>query len=116
MKSACCRRNDAVTVAKLNEGINGNKETGLVFDAEIARRAPPKKSSSNQRGLPVRGFHFVCRRDRGVVYNPDGTFWSGSWVVAKQQVERGVNRHIASHCAHIICTAQTRILYGSTNW
>jgi hypothetical protein len=38
----------------------------------------------------VHGYHFVCSKDRGVIDNPDGTFWSGSWVVAEEQVKRSL--------------------------
>jgi hypothetical protein len=52
-----------------------NNELLVLCDNEIARRSPPKKPASqlDRKGQPVRGFHFVCKRDRGVVHNPDGT-------------------------------------------
>jgi hypothetical protein len=55
--------------------------------AEIARRSPKKPNTTRQRkpdaekGDEVTGFHFVCEDDAGVTINPDGTFWTGSWVV-----------------------------------
>jgi hypothetical protein len=61
----------------------------------------PKKSSfkSNNSGRAVRGFHFVCRAGKGVVYNDDGTFRSGSWVVAKEHAQRAerITAYVALH-------------------
>jgi len=78
-----------------------NNELLLLCDDEIARRSPSKKPASqlDRKGQPVRGFHFVCKRDRGVVHNPDGTCWSGSWVVAKEHAERAErnNAYLALH-------------------
>jgi len=78
-----------------------NIELLVLCDNEIARRLPPKGPASqlDRKGQPVRGFHFVCKRDRGVVHNPDGTLWSGSWVVAKEHAERAErnNAYLALH-------------------
>jgi len=37
----------------------------------------------------VVGFHFVCPDERGVTRNPDGTIWTGTWVVDSNHAERG---------------------------
>ncbi|MGX4773892.1 hypothetical protein ACWAUC_29295 [Bradyrhizobium guangdongense] len=69
-------------------------------DAEIARRKPLKKTSAiGKNGRAVKGYHLVCRSENGVVHNDDGTFRSGSWVIAKNQVERSeaINAYVALH-------------------
>ena len=73
-------------------------------DAELTRRAPaPKQRNANpqQRNSIeyVAEYHFVCERDRGVVFEPDGTFWTGSWVVASYEVSRSIKHgaHVALH-------------------
>ena len=54
-------------------------------DAALAKRpgikAVPKEPKVVKNGRYVTGFHFVCDADKGVTMNPDGTFWSGVWVV-----------------------------------
>jgi hypothetical protein len=53
-------------------------------DAELAKRpikAASKEHKAANNGRYVTGFHFVCDADKGVTMNPDGTFWSGVWVV-----------------------------------
>jgi hypothetical protein len=95
------KTSDELNNVRQNAIARGNEGTVLLCDAEIARRKPPKKpsSGSHMNARPVRGFHFVCRAEKGVVYNGDGTFWSGSWVVAKQQAERSekINAYVALH-------------------
>src|SRR4051794_18083508 len=66
-----------------------NNELVALCDAEIARQKPPKKISSAP-DKPIKGIHLVCQSERGVVRNSDGTFWSGTWVVAKEHAEAGV--------------------------
>jgi hypothetical protein len=60
-------------------------------NAELISRAPmkasAKSSSKNSMDEVVTGFHFVCTNNRGVVDNGDGSFWSGSWVVAENRVQ-----------------------------
>jgi hypothetical protein len=75
-------------------------------DAEIARRVRKPTEASRAcrrsgRGRFVIGFHFVCGRDNGVTINPDGTFWTGTWVVDKRHAELApaVNAYLALHAA-----------------
>jgi hypothetical protein len=44
-------------------------------------RAPKSTSLKSETGEIVEEYHFVCRNDRGVTMNSDGTFWTASWVV-----------------------------------
>jgi hypothetical protein len=49
--------------------------------------SPPAKAES---GDIVTEYHFVCRNDRGVAFNPDGTFWSTSWIVAEDVIKKSL--------------------------
>ena len=73
-------------------------------DAELAIRIPPRRAA--QKDAPklrftdyVAGYHFVCARDRGVQLESDGTFWTGSWIVSNQEVEKNL-RYGASVALH----------------
>jgi len=48
-----------------------------------------------------RGFHFVCPNELDVTKNPDGTFWTGIWVVAETRAEAAVDdgAYVALHVA-----------------
>jgi hypothetical protein len=62
----------------------GASTVTALCDAELAKRptkAAPKQREVGNSGRYVTGFHFVCDADKGVTMNPDGTFWSGVWVV-----------------------------------
>jgi hypothetical protein len=82
-----------------------NLEVVALCEADIARRSPekPRSKRSNrspeQVGQNVKGFHFVCEDDAGVTFNPDGTYWTGSWVVDARHAERGVEigAYVALH-------------------
>jgi hypothetical protein len=50
----------------------------------------PKSSMKTEKGDVVTEYHFVCRNDRGVTFNSDGTFWSASWVAAEDVVEKSI--------------------------
>ena len=41
----------------------------------------------------------MCRAERGVIHIDDGSFWTGSWVVAKEHAERSerLNAYVALH-------------------
>jgi hypothetical protein len=64
--------------------------------SEIASRkkvTPSRHSISPAKaesGDIVTEYHFVCRNDRGVTFNPDGTFWSTSWVVADDVIKKSL--------------------------
>ncbi|MGY4465895.1 hypothetical protein ACVWWK_001577 [Bradyrhizobium sp. LB9.1b] len=79
----------------------GNAELLLLCEAELARRKSSKNVAVVRSSIasPVKGYHLVCRREHGVVFNEDGSFWSGSWVIAKSQVERSerVGAYVALH-------------------
>ena len=73
----------------------GNAEIVALCDAELARRSPPKKlvKKASRRGSdrgPVLGYHLKCKREQGVIQNPDGTFWTGTWAIAESQAERSL--------------------------
>ena len=79
-------------------------------DAELARRAPKRPrivrirdQESDHCGLVVVGFHFVCADEQGVTHNPDGSLWTGTWVVAKEHAERApkIESYVALHSAKI---------------
>lgn len=61
----------------------------------VAAARAPKKSVTDV----VVGYHFVCQYDRGVETNGDGTFWSGSWVVAEDNVKNSLKHgaYLALH-------------------
>src|SRR4051794_8589632 len=60
------------------------------------RKRKPRQPAPTQ-GRVVVGFHFVCDRERGVTLNPDGTFWTGTWVVDQVHARKGakVNAYVA---------------------
>jgi hypothetical protein len=64
-------------------------------DAELSTRVRPqravrKRSPQTSETDVVTGYHFVCQNDRGVEANSDGTFWSGSWIVAERNVRESL--------------------------
>jgi hypothetical protein len=75
---------------------NGASDLVDMCALEIASR---KKSQSRVSGSSARvetgdivtEYHFVCRNDRGVTFNADGTFWSTSWVVAEDVIKRSLS-------------------------
>jgi hypothetical protein len=82
----------------------GAVEVVALCDAELAKR--PTKAARRQRkaakggsGRYVVGFHFGARADKGVTVCPDGTFWSGIWIVARDHAERApkVGAYLALH-------------------
>jgi hypothetical protein len=75
----------------------GEQEVTTLCDAELAVRAPAKTKEpkaavrgSRKKGQSVTEFHFICPRGHGVSRNPDGTFWSGVWVVDQVHAVRAV--------------------------
>jgi hypothetical protein len=73
-------------------------------DAELATRVRPQRVTRRQSTQisetdVVTGYHFVCQANRGVEANEDGTFWSGSWIVAEQNVRKSLKygAYIALH-------------------
>ena len=55
------------------------------------RKARNKHSQSDRSDHDVvTGYHFVCTDDRGVTQSGENEFWSGSWVVAIETIERSL--------------------------
>jgi hypothetical protein len=89
---------DSVRLAQLraNALARSHPEVAQLCEDEVARRRASKpvrgrkQPSAAQQGT-VRGYHFVCQNDRGVALNSDGTFWSGSWVVAEAHAEKSLS-------------------------
>jgi hypothetical protein len=70
----------------------GQQKIVELCDIELKKRKPAKllKSSAineTHSGQYVSEFHFVCPGELGVTTNPDGTKWSGTWVVAEDNAE-----------------------------
>ena len=62
------------------------------IEAELASRAERATRESVARpqrrtGKVVTEYHFVCANNRGVTTDADGTFRTGSWVVAEDRVK-----------------------------
>jgi len=78
-------------IVKENAERKGAIDLVAKCDEEIRSRPSSHFSASpklkSQAGDIVLEYHFDCRNDRGVTLNPDGTFWSASWVVAEDVVE-----------------------------
>jgi hypothetical protein len=74
-------------------------------DEDIKSRAPTQKTRAQQTHSEhsetdvVIGYHFVCARDRGVSPANPGLFWSGSWVVAEDNVRNSLkhNAYLSLH-------------------
>ena len=66
-------------------------------EAREGRQARQRRAASV--GRYVIGFDFVARADKGVTVCPDGTFWSGIWIVAGVHSERApkVGAYLALH-------------------
>jgi hypothetical protein len=65
-------------------------------DQDLASRTQPKKRGIHAKHPKssetdvVTGYHFVCKRDRGVTQIGDGRFQSGSWVVSEANVKKSL--------------------------
>jgi hypothetical protein len=65
----------------------------LLCDAELGARADRLAQAKaaaparKRRTSVVLEYHFVCAGDRGVTSETDGTFRTGSWIVAQEQVD-----------------------------
>lgn len=81
-----------------------NGELAARCEQELLRRVPEKAKrasakENNTEGDFVAGYHFVCAGSRGAIINDDGTFWTGSWVVARENVDKSIkfNAYVALH-------------------
>jgi hypothetical protein len=90
-------------------------------DAELVTRRPKRtvsqptrKTRASDPGRDVVGFHFVCDRDKGVTQNPDGTFWSGTWVVDERHAVRGLElgAYVALHSSKVEVSYRQGIVRG----
>jgi hypothetical protein len=93
-----------IKVLRANAAQRGGEEVVRQCDEELARRSPArnvmKVRSSRGDSRPVLGFHFVCPIGKGVKTNPDGSFWTGTWVVDKKlAIGRAENAYVALHAA-----------------
>ncbi|MDO1580684.1 hypothetical protein [Rhizobium oryzicola] len=82
----------------------GNRDVEQMCSAELASRNPIKTKPGltnlrSRSGDVVVGYHFVCSKDRGVIADESGRFWTGSWVVAEHHVESSLARgaYLALH-------------------
>jgi hypothetical protein len=82
----------------------GNEEVleacNLILSSRAPVGRPVRTSAPKSSDLDVvTGYHFVCQSDRGVELNTDGTFWSGSWVVAEENVRTSLKygAYVALH-------------------
>jgi hypothetical protein len=99
---------DQVKALRENATRLGDDVVADLCIADLARRAPDRrkshdvtKTASRSRNGVVLGFHFVCPGEKGVTRNPDGTFWTGTWVVDARHAERGSKNgaYVALHAA-----------------
>lgn len=82
-------------VVRENAARNGVVDLVAMCDAAIDLRKPTpssrtRKTTDTEIGDLVTEYHFVCRNDRGVKFNSDGTFWSTSWVVAEAVLRKSM--------------------------
>jgi hypothetical protein len=82
-------------VIRENAERKGAVDLVVMCDAQIAARRPAATSrqqnpARSEAGDVVTEYHFVCRDDRGVTFNPDGTFWSTSWVVSEEVIKKSL--------------------------
>ena len=95
---------DQVKTLRENAAKAGAQRTVDLCDAEqVRRRVFRAKSTCSYKpthiGETVHGFHFACPTEKGITRNPDGTIWTGTWVVDKRHAERAVKigGYVASH-------------------
>ncbi|MGA8155231.1 MAG: hypothetical protein WB822_03260 [Rhodoplanes sp.] len=79
----------SLKTVRINAERKGVADLIAMCDQVLASRArkPSRErasSSTPEVGEIVLEYHFVCRNDRGITFNPDGTFWSTSWVVSEE--------------------------------
>ncbi|WP_315723166.1 MULTISPECIES: hypothetical protein [unclassified Bradyrhizobium] len=84
-----------VKIIRDNAQRKGAIELVAMCDAQIAERQPvrpprARNAAEAETGDLVIEYHFVCRNDRGVTFNPDGTFWSTSWVVGEDVLRKSL--------------------------
>lgn len=96
---------DQVKALRDNAVRLGNTEVLELCNAALSRGSAtqPRVGSAGRSGrsATVAGFHFVCPQETGVIPNPDGTVWTGTWVVDSRHAERGarIGAYVALHTA-----------------
>jgi hypothetical protein len=95
---------DQVKALRENGAKRKAQPTVDLCEADLARRnalRTKRPKAFPHIGEVVRGFHFVCPDEKGVTRNPDGTVWTGTWVVDKNHAERAVKigGYVALHVA-----------------
>jgi hypothetical protein len=80
---------------RLNAEKRSSSDLVAICDVELGTRVKPvrsmrRRSPQTSETDVVSGYHFVCQDNRGVEINSDGTFWSGSWIVAEQNVQNSL--------------------------
>jgi hypothetical protein len=108
---------DQVKNLRDNAQTRGGTEIVGLCDADLARRKPPKAKKTKvdrKKDSIVRGFHFICPTEKEVVTNPDGTVWTGVWVVDKTHAERAVTHeaYVALHVAKAVPSYRQGIVRG----
>jgi hypothetical protein len=100
------RTSDEVKALRDNAARRGNQQIVELCEAELVRRKPvrvkttrPEIPDENRDGYYVSEFHFVCPNELAVRRNPDGSIWTGTWVVAAAKAEAGqkYNSLVALH-------------------
>jgi hypothetical protein len=97
-------RQNVDTIRK-NASRLGASDLVEMCDRDLESRAPTKSKRSQEAHSKVSsadivtGYHFVCERDRGVTQLGDGCFWTGSWVVAEDNVRNSLKygAYVALH-------------------
>jgi hypothetical protein len=82
-------------VVRENASRNGVADLVAMCDSAIELRKPAasarsRKATDREIGDLVTEYHFICQNDRGVKFNSDGTFWSTSWVVAEEVLQKSM--------------------------
>ena len=97
---------DKIQIKSLINNANRLKNSSLVqlCEQELLARVPLKRVRETNKESEiiadfVAGYHFVCGGRRGVIDNEDGTFWTGSWVVARDNVDKSIKfgAYVALH-------------------
>jgi len=94
-----------VEVIRENALKKGVSDLVGMCDLDLEARKPTPKLRTTSTGSShssdefVEGYHFVCQRDRGVTDHSQGQFWTGSWVVAEDNVQKSLkyNSYVALH-------------------
>jgi hypothetical protein len=81
-----------IETLRVNAERLNNLDLLKIINTELSAREPIKSVRKNRASSPVAGtyvagYHFVCDRARGVEHLQNGVFWSGSWVVSKENAE-----------------------------